>query len=271
MSGFYFTKIHAFKIRCGRVLDEKPRVVRVEGTPLEPIVFLSVEVAGDASSDLSSMSVVPIPVEMVGDFFSIPLWGHVTCSSGRRSHGGGEARADLRLLSSNSTINLSTSIPSQGKGEGDIRSCEVPKRRLLEEGAGVDSGGAKKSQTAPLQETFGSNQAPLLEVGELRSQVEGSTDIEALHLEVKNLSTQLAVSKDTRARAEYDIVKSSTIQRMCILAQRKAESQLQSCQKIIQDKDRKLTKALEELSRVKDLLANQTSLSCSNPKDPSGS
>ncbi|KAL2466129.1 Uncharacterized protein Adt_41980 [Abeliophyllum distichum] len=74
-----------------------------------------------------------------------------------------EARADLPSLPSDSTLNLSTSILSQGKGEGDVQSYEVvpkeaQKRRLLGEGAGIDSEGAKKSRTALPQETSGSNQ-----------------------------------------------------------------------------------------------------------------
>ncbi|KAL2471575.1 hypothetical protein Adt_39711 [Abeliophyllum distichum] len=125
-------------------------MAKVVGDALsEPIVSPSVEIAGDASSDLSSMSVVPVLVETLGDSSPSPFWERGTCSSGRCSLGGG-------------AVNSSTSILSQDKGEEDIRSCKVgpkgaPKRELPEEGAGVDSGRVKKSRMAPPKETSGSN------------------------------------------------------------------------------------------------------------------
>ncbi|KAL2497591.1 hypothetical protein Adt_23141 [Abeliophyllum distichum] len=56
-AGFYFTKIHVFKIRGGRVVDEKPRVASMAPV-LEPIV---------SPSAFSSTNVVSVLVDVVGD------------------------------------------------------------------------------------------------------------------------------------------------------------------------------------------------------------
>ncbi|KAL2505051.1 hypothetical protein Adt_20672 [Abeliophyllum distichum] len=117
MAGFHFTKIPMFKIRGRRVVDEKLQVASMAPV-LKPIVPPMVEAIGDVPSVLSSMNVLPVPVE--------------------------------------------------DEGEGDVQGCEVgfkgaPKRGLLEEGGGVDYGGAKKSRVAPPQETSESNRASPLE------------------------------------------------------------------------------------------------------------
>ncbi|KAL2501654.1 hypothetical protein Fot_35502 [Forsythia ovata] len=103
----------------------------------------------------------------------------------------------------------------------------------------------------------------------LRSTVGGGEDIDALRLENKDLWEQLAIFKDARVRAIYDITKAGTIQRACIQAQRKAESQLRACRNMICAKDKELTKALTELSKVKDLLANLGVPGYANPKESS--
>ncbi|KAL2494127.1 hypothetical protein Fot_37884 [Forsythia ovata] len=66
---------------------------------------------------------------------------------------------------------------------------------------------------------------------------------------------ELAFSEDARTRATYDVTKAQTIQKVCVDARKKAESQLKSCQNMIQAKDKKLTKALSELAKAKGLLA----------------
>ncbi|KAL2497694.1 hypothetical protein Adt_23244 [Abeliophyllum distichum] len=143
MSSFHFTKILVFK-RMEEVVGEAPS---------EPIVSPSVEVAGDASSDIHSTSVVPVPVEVVGDSSpslsgsvapapaasvlpvvevrdDLPLPSPVVDvrSGSSSSSPVMETRADPRSLFSNSTINSSTSIHSQGEGEDNIRSCKVGPR-----------------------------------------------------------------------------------------------------------------------------------------------
>ncbi|KAL2553190.1 hypothetical protein Fot_06809 [Forsythia ovata] len=68
-----------------------------------------------------------------------------------------------------------------------------------------------------------------MKVDEIRSTVGRDEDIDALHLENKDLREQLAFSEDARVRAIYDITKAGTIQMACVQAQRTAESQLRAC------------------------------------------
>ncbi|KAL2508422.1 hypothetical protein Fot_32069 [Forsythia ovata] len=99
-----------------------------------------------------------------------------------------------------------------------------------------------------------------MKIDELHFKVVGAEDIDALRLENNALRAQLAITKDVRARAIYDITKYGTIQRMCVQAQKKAESQLRVCQNMVHAKDKELTEALAELSKANDLLANLGSL-----------
>ncbi|KAL2520411.1 hypothetical protein Fot_24334 [Forsythia ovata] len=94
-----------------------------------------------------------------------------------------------------------------------------------------------------------------MKVDELHSTVEGDEDVDALRLENKDLREQLAFSEDARARAIYDVTKAKRIQSVCVQAQKKAESQLRSCQSMVHAKDKQLTDALTELSKAQGLLA----------------
>ncbi|KAL2488842.1 hypothetical protein Fot_42134 [Forsythia ovata] len=80
-------------------------------------------------------------------------------------------------------------------------------------------------------------------------------DVEAVRAENKHLQARLAFSEDAKTRATYDITKAQTIQKVCVDARKKAESQLKSCQSMIHAKDKELTKALSELAKAKGLLA----------------
>ncbi|KAL2549849.1 hypothetical protein Fot_11379 [Forsythia ovata] len=106
----------------------------------------------------------------------------------------------------------------------------------------------------------------VMKFDELRSTVGGGVDIDVLCLENKDLWEQLVISEDVMARAIRDIAKAGTIQRACVQAQRKAESQLRACQNVIHAKDKELMEALTELSKAKDLLANLGSLVMLIPK-----
>ncbi|KAL2490029.1 hypothetical protein Fot_43321 [Forsythia ovata] len=89
-----------------------------------------------------------------------------------------------------------------------------------------------------------------MKIDELLSTVGEDEDVDVLRLENKDLQEQLAFSEDARSRAVYDITKAKTIQRACVQAQKKAESQLRSCQNMIHAKDKELTEALTELSKA---------------------
>ncbi|KAL2473512.1 hypothetical protein Fot_49248 [Forsythia ovata] len=94
-----------------------------------------------------------------------------------------------------------------------------------------------------------------MKVDEIQSVLGEDENAEAMRAEIKRLRARLAFLEDARSRATYDVTKAQTIQKACIVAQKKAESQLKSCQNMIQAKDRELTKVLNELAKAKSLLA----------------
>ncbi|KAL2530792.1 hypothetical protein Fot_23393 [Forsythia ovata] len=94
-----------------------------------------------------------------------------------------------------------------------------------------------------------------MKVDELHSVIGGDEDVEAMRAENKHLRARVAFSEDARTRATYDITKAQTIQKACVDAQKKAESQLKSCQSMIHAKDKELTEVLSELAKTKGLLA----------------
>ncbi|KAL2514645.1 hypothetical protein Fot_28616 [Forsythia ovata] len=94
-----------------------------------------------------------------------------------------------------------------------------------------------------------------MRIDEMRSTAGEDGDVEALRAENKDLRKKLAFSEDARARATYDIAKAQTIQKACVEAQKKAESQLKSCPDMVSTKDKELSKVLTELSKAQRLLA----------------
>ncbi|KAL2553965.1 hypothetical protein Fot_07584 [Forsythia ovata] len=94
-----------------------------------------------------------------------------------------------------------------------------------------------------------------MKVDEIQSALGEDENAEAMRAEIKRLRARLAFLEDARSRATYDVTKAQTIQKACIVAQKKAESQLKSCQNMIQAKDRELTEVLNELAKAKSLLA----------------
>ncbi|KAL2527986.1 hypothetical protein Fot_20587 [Forsythia ovata] len=93
-----------------------------------------------------------------------------------------------------------------------------------------------------------------MKVDEIHSVIGEDEDVEAMRVENKHLRARLAFSEDARTRATYDVTKVQTIQEACVDARKKAESQLKSCQNMIQAKDKELTEALSELAKAKGLL-----------------
>ncbi|KAL2559918.1 hypothetical protein Fot_04657 [Forsythia ovata] len=68
-----------------------------------------------------------------------------------------------------------------------------------------------------------------MKVDEIHSVLGEDEDAEAMRVEIKRLRARLAFSKDAQTPATYDVTKAQTIQKVCIVAQKKAESQLKSC------------------------------------------
>ncbi|KAL2500281.1 hypothetical protein Fot_34129 [Forsythia ovata] len=67
-----------------------------------------------------------------------------------------------------------------------------------------------------------------MKVDEIQSALSEDENVEAMTAEIKRLRGRLAFSEDARTRAKYDVTKAQTIQKACIVAQKKAESQLKS-------------------------------------------
>ncbi|KAL2456381.1 hypothetical protein Fot_56901 [Forsythia ovata] len=94
-----------------------------------------------------------------------------------------------------------------------------------------------------------------MKVDKLRSVIGEDGDVEAIRAENKDLWARLVFSEDVRTHVTYDVTKARTIQKACVDAQKKAESQLKSCQSMIHAKDKELTDALSELVKAQGLLA----------------
>ncbi|KAL2494455.1 hypothetical protein Fot_38212 [Forsythia ovata] len=86
-----------------------------------------------------------------------------------------------------------------------------------------------------------------IKVDEIHSTLGEDEDAETMRAEIKRLQARLAFFEDVQTCATYDVTKAQTIQKACIVAQKKAESQLKSCQSIIQAKDRELTESFERV------------------------
>ncbi|KAL2544785.1 hypothetical protein Fot_14018 [Forsythia ovata] len=63
-----------------------------------------------------------------------------------------------------------------------------------------------------------------MKVDEIHSVIGEDEDVEVMRAENKRLRARLAFSKDARTRATYDVTKAQTIQKACVVAQKKAES-----------------------------------------------
>ncbi|KAL2509046.1 hypothetical protein Fot_32693 [Forsythia ovata] len=107
-----------------------------------------------------------------------------------------------------------------------------------------------------------------MKIDELCSTAKGSKNIDELHSENKILHLRLVVLEDARAQAEFKIIKSETIQRLSVNAQKQDELKLKVCEDMAYAKHKELIEALVELSKAKELLAK---LGTSSYTDPKGS
>ncbi|KAL2553649.1 hypothetical protein Fot_07268 [Forsythia ovata] len=94
----------------------------------------------------------------------------------------------------------------------------------------------------------------------------GAEDNDELRSENNILRLRLAVSKDARAKAKYKISMAETLQKLYVKARKQAELKLNVCKDMAHAKHKKLTKALAELSKAKELLAKLRVSSYTNPK-----
>ncbi|KAL2555480.1 hypothetical protein Fot_00219 [Forsythia ovata] len=227
MSGFHFSKVPKFKIRRGGIVEDVPHPhlapSGVSGSG--PTVFQGPETAV-GHPPVSPASGVRVDVLFSTDPASrgSPA-GNVRSSAGKR--------------------------PKVESGEQASRTPVSPppgRREYINIGARqdeLDPSVVEKLPSAMLE----------MRVAEIQSALGEDENAEVMRAEIKRLRARLAFSEDARSRATYDVTKAQTIQKACIVAQKKAESQLKSCQNMIQAKDRELTEVSNELAKAKGLLA----------------
>ncbi|KAL2509192.1 hypothetical protein Fot_32839 [Forsythia ovata] len=63
-----------------------------------------------------------------------------------------------------------------------------------------------------------------MKVDEIHSVLGEDEDVKTMRAEIKRLRARLVFSEDARTRATYDVTKAQTIQKTCIVAQKKVES-----------------------------------------------
>ncbi|KAL2529610.1 hypothetical protein Fot_22211 [Forsythia ovata] len=133
MTGFHFSKLHVFKIRGGRVVDEREisllkLLIPSMASILASTVSLFVEVVGNVSSSLSVPGTTSIPV----------------------------ATVSLVVGVVGASVEPSKSVEHQVKENGiDEWQKVAPKRALEDEGDDAGSASFKRSRMVPPQETAG--------------------------------------------------------------------------------------------------------------------
>ncbi|KAL2538716.1 Uncharacterized protein Fot_20107 [Forsythia ovata] len=272
MSGFHFSKVPKFKIRRGGIVEavSHPHVAssEVPGSgptglqdsemaaghpPVFPALGVRVCVPNSASrgSPAGSVrsSVGKRPKVESGEQASRTL---VSPSPGRREYINIGARQD----------ELDPSVVEKLPSAIALAATSVHKYWTSSFGKAVDT--AEVTELMKLAEMYTSCSHVLncelykmleMRVAEIQSALGEDENAEAMRAEVKRLRARLAFLENARNRATYDVTKDQTIQKACIVAQKKAESQLKSCQNMIQAKDRELTEVSNELAKAKGLLA----------------
>ncbi|KAL2483321.1 hypothetical protein Fot_44765 [Forsythia ovata] len=250
MSGFHFSKVPKFKIRRGGVVENaslphlapsaaagsSPTVLQVPETAIDSPHILP---APEATADVPSSSIPTRPV---------PPPGNVKQSVKRKT--GAESGEEASWTSTS---------PHLGKCEyiniGSRQDKMDPKvLRKLPPAVAITATSVYKYWTSAFGKAADTAEVTEL-VDEIPSVIGEDEDVEAIRAKNKHLRARLTFSEDARTRATYDITKAQKIQNACVDARKKAESQLKSCQNMIQAKDKELTEALSELAKAKGLLA----------------
>ncbi|KAL2494310.1 hypothetical protein Fot_38067 [Forsythia ovata] len=275
MSGFHFSKVQKFKIRRGGVVEDaflpnlapsaafgsRSTVLRVQKMATDnPYISLALETTTDVPSTSISARPVPLP------------------GSARQS-----VKRKAGAKSGEETSQASTSPPP---GKCEYINIESRQDKLdptvlgkLPPAVAIAATSVHKYWTSAFRKATDTAEVTELvklvkmytsrshvlncelykmlemKVDELHSAIGEDEDAEAMCAENKHLRARLTFSEDARARATYDVTKAQTIQKACVDARNKAESQLKSCQSMIHAKDKELTEALSELTKAKGLLA----------------
>ncbi|KAL2469095.1 hypothetical protein Fot_50671 [Forsythia ovata] len=272
MSGFHFSKVPKFKIRRGGIVEDvsHPHLASLGVSGSGPTGLQDPETAAGRPS------VSPVPGVRVGvpDFASrgSPA-GNVRSPVGKRPKVESGEQASRMPASPppgrREYINigvrqddLDPSVVEKLPPAVALAATSVHKYWTSPFGEAVDA--AEVTELMKLAEMYTSRSHVLncelykmleMRVAEIQSALGEDENAEAMRAEVKRLRARLAFSEDARSRATYDVTKAQTIQKACVVAQKKAESQLKSCQNMIQAKDKELTEVSNELAKAKGLLA----------------
>ncbi|KAL2544340.1 hypothetical protein Fot_13573 [Forsythia ovata] len=271
MSGFHFSKVPKFKIRRGRIVEDvsHPHLAS-SGVPGSGPTGLQ-----DPETAAGHPSVSPAPGVRVGVLDSASRGspaGNVQSSRKRPKVESGEQASRTPVSpppGRREYINigarqddLDPSVVENLPPAVALAATSVHKYWTSPFGKAVDA--AEVTELMKLAEMYTSRSHVLncelykileMRVAEIQSALGEDENAEAMRAEVKRLRARLAFSEDARSRATYDVTKAQTIQKACVVAQKKAESQLKSCQNMIQAKDRELTEVSNELAKAKGLLA----------------
>ncbi|KAL2530750.1 hypothetical protein Fot_23351 [Forsythia ovata] len=275
MSGFYFSKVPKFKIRRGRIVEDvsHPHLAPSGVSGSGPTVLQGPETMVGHPSVSSALEVradVPFSTNPASRGSS---FGNVRSLAGKRPKVESGEQASRTPVSPppgrREYINirarqdeLDPLVIEKLPSAVALAATSVHKYWTSPFGKAVDT--AEVTELMKLAEMYTSHSHVLncelykmleMRVAEIQSALGEDENAEAMRAEIKRLRARLAFLEDARSRATYDVTKAQTIQKACIVAQKKAESQLKSCQNMIQVKDRELTEVLNELAKAKGLLA----------------
>ncbi|KAL2545911.1 hypothetical protein Fot_15144 [Forsythia ovata] len=288
MSSFYFSSIPKLKIRRGEIVDNishPPPVPSVASVP-GVTVLQTLETMVGSSSFISTVPVVTSEVPSASSPMGPAPSSENSRQSGKRKAeiGGREGAFRTPVPHPVERINISfrrdeldPTVLGKLPAPAAIAVASIHKYWTSAFEKATDN--AELMELLKLAEMYTSRSHVLncelykvlaMKVDKLHSTVGGDKDVNVMRSENKDLQERLAIFEDVRARAIYDVTKAKRIQSVCVQAQKKAESQLRSCQNMIHAKDKELTEALSELSRAQDLLANLGVSGYADPKSPTG-
>ncbi|KAL2489347.1 hypothetical protein Fot_42639 [Forsythia ovata] len=285
MSGFHFSKVPKFKIRRGGVVEDifplplvssatsgpRSTVLQVpEMTADNPYILPALE----ATSEVPSISVLAGPVPSLG-----------SARQSEKMKVGAKSRKEAFRASGSPPpdkyeyINIGSRQDKLdptvlGKLPPPVANAAASVHKYWTSAFGKAAETAELMELLKLAEMYTSRSHVLncelykmleMKVDELRTVIGEDEDVEAMRAENKDLQARLVFSKDARAHATYGVMKALTIQKVCVDAQKKTESQLKSCQSMIHAKDKELTEALSMLAKAQGLLAKLGAPSYAEP------
>ncbi|KAL2487581.1 Uncharacterized protein Fot_40873 [Forsythia ovata] len=275
MSGFHFSKVPRFKIRRGGVVQDaslphlassmtsgsRPTVLqepeKVVGNPHIP---LAPEATADIPSPSNLARFVP-PPENVRQLVKKKLGAESGEQASQTSMSPPLGRCEYINIRARHD-KLDPSVLRKLPPAVALATTSVYKYWTSAFGKAADT--TEVTELMKLAEMYTSRSHVLncelykmleMKVDEIHSVIGEDEDAEAMRAENKRLRARLAFSEDARTRATYDVTKAQTIQKACVVTRKKAESQLKSCQSMIQAKDKELTEVLNGLTKAKGLIA----------------